>query len=129
MALDPSQRLSFYLPKLLGVEVDKNNPIVFNTDHLYYPNTVITANYTIQSTDKIILANATGGTITVTLPDASATATLQREYIIKKTDSSANAITIATTNSQTIDGASTLSLGTQYMDATIVSDGSNWQVI
>lgn len=129
MALDPSQKISYYLPRLTQSEVDLNNPIVLDGNLVSYPTKSITAAYTATLVDQIILANATGGGITVTLPDATLIGTLNRQYTVKKTDSSANAITIATTASQTIDGASTQSLGTQYMDITVVSDGSNWQVM
>lgn len=37
-------------------------------------------------------------------------------------------VTISTTNSQTIDGASTYSLVNQYQEVTLASDGSNWMV-
>ena len=49
-------------------------------------------------------------------------------YIIKKTDSGTTS-TLATTSSQTIDGATTLSMATQYEAVTVQSDGSNWWVI
>lgn len=37
-------------------------------------------------------------------------------------------VTISTTNSQTIDGASTYALSNQYQEVTVTSDGSNWIV-
>jgi collagen type VII alpha len=86
-----------------------------------------TANYTLTATDSIITASASSGAATMTLPTAVGTA--GREYTIKKTDSSTNAVTVATTSSQTIDGASTYSLSTQYQSVSIVSDGANWNII
>jgi len=49
--------------------------------------------------------------------------------MLKKTDSSANAVTVGTTNSQTIDGATTNALSTQYASIEVVLDGSNWQIV
>ncbi len=73
------------------------------------------------------MANATSAGFTVTLPTAIGVTGI--EYTIKKTDSSINLVTIATTSSQTIDGITTKTLGTQYASITVISDGANWQII
>ena len=86
-----------------------------------------TAAYTIGQNDSIILANATAGTFAVTLP--SAVGVIGRQYSVKKTDSSTNAVTINTSLSQTIDNLSSVSLATASQFLTLVSDGSNWNVI
>jgi hypothetical protein len=83
-----------------------------------------TSTYSVTNNDSVILADATLGAFTVTLPTAVGCA--GREYRFKKVDSSANAVTIGTSSSQTIDGASTYSLSTQYAHVQVVSDGSNW---
>jgi hypothetical protein len=38
-------------------------------------------------------------------------------------------ITVATTGSQTIDGSTTYSLGSQYKYVVVVSNGANWIVV
>jgi hypothetical protein len=86
-----------------------------------------TAAYTLSSTDSIVLGNATAGAFTLTLPDA--TTCQGRRYMLKKTDSSANVVTVGATNSQTIDGTTTRALSTQYANIDVVSDGSNWQIV
>lgn len=86
-----------------------------------------TSAYTATDSDEMIRANASGGAFTVTLPTAASRA--GKRFTIKKTDSSANVVTVGTTSSQTIDGATTYSLATQYKAVTVVSDGSNWNVI
>lgn len=86
-----------------------------------------TGAYTATSTDETIAADATTAAFQVTLPTASGR-TGQR-YTIKKTDSSANAVTVGTTSSQTIDGSTTYSLATQWKYVTVVSNGSNWLII
>lgn len=86
-----------------------------------------TAAYTLTANDSVITAGASGGAFTVTLPTAVGIA--GRHYTVKKTDSSANAVTVATTSSQTIDGAATAVLSSQYQFVTVVSDGANWSII
>jgi hypothetical protein len=80
--------------------------------------------YTLLPTDYGgILADATSGNRTMTLPTAVGA---WQEFTIKKKDSSANTVTVATTSSQTIDGASTYVISTQYESVTVVSDSANW---
>ncbi|MGZ3774153.1 MAG: beta strand repeat-containing protein, partial [Pseudobdellovibrionaceae bacterium] len=84
------------------------------------------ANYTITSSDSVVIGNASGGAITITLPSAASIA--GRQYTIKKVDSSSNAVIVATTSSQTIDGITTANLVSQYQLLTVISDGTNWIV-
>jgi len=86
-----------------------------------------TADYTIVEADrdKIVLVDATAGPVTITLL-ASATAGDGFRLVVKKVDSSANAVTVDGTASETIDGATTSTLSTQYDSVNLVSDGSNW---
>ena len=86
-----------------------------------------TANYTLTTTDFTILGNAAGGAITLTLPTAVGAS--GQIYTLKKTDSSANVVTIATTSAQTIDGLSTYSLSYQYQGIQVQSNNSNWVII
>ena len=86
-----------------------------------------TTTYTATASDSIITCDGTSGAFNVTLPTAASIT--GREYTIKKTDSSANACTVATTSSQTIDANTTYSLATQWKYVTVVSNGSNWLVI
>ncbi len=71
--------------------------------------------------------DALTGPVTVTLP--TAVGNIGRELVIKKIDSSSNEVTVGTTASQTIDGASSLNLILRYNFVSVVSDGSNWNVI
>ena len=86
-----------------------------------------TANYTGLYSDDVILGNATSGAITITLP--TAVGNTGEVFHIKKIDSSVNAVTIATTSSQTIDGALTQPILTQYQNITVVSNGVGWSVL
>ena len=86
-----------------------------------------TGNYTILQSDDVILGDATSGAITITLPTAVGNS--GEIFNIKKIDSSVNAVTIATTSSQTIDGALTQPILTQYQNITVVSNGTNWSIL
>ena len=74
----------------------------------------------------VILCDASSGGFTVNLP-AAATST-DRVYIIKKTDSSANAVTVDGNGSETIDGATTAVLAVQNQSITISCTGSAWVI-
>lgn len=86
--------------------------------------TTVTTTYTITSTDDLILADASGGAFTITLP--TAVGIIGREYEIKKIDTSINAITIDADGSETIDRALTFDLELVDEVITIKTDGSNW---
>lgn len=87
-----------------------------------------TAAYTLTATDSILSVDATTAAFTVTLPDA--TTCVGRLYTIKKIDSSANAVTLATSPStQTIDGATTKAISGQWTAVKVVSNGANWLVV
>lgn len=83
--------------------------------------------YTATTSDQVILCNATAGAITVNLP--TAVGITGRTYHIKKTDSSANAVTIDPNGSETVDGSSTKAINVQYTSYTVVSDGTNWHIV
>ena len=85
-----------------------------------------TSDYTATANDGSIEVVATSGAITITLPAASDAA--GRIYVVKKTDSSGNAVTIDANASETIDGATTVSLASQYSTAIIQCNaaGTAW---
>lgn len=80
--------------------------------------------YQAAETDGLILVDASGGPVTVNLAAIAAMAKL--EVILKKTDASANAVTVATTDGSTIDGAASISLTTQWQASRLVTDANNW---
>jgi hypothetical protein len=82
---------------------------------------------TLDDTRTVALIDASGGNATVNLP-AAAGAT-DRIYYIKKIDSSANTVTIDANGAETIDGATTQTLLTQYDALQIVSDGTQWFIL
>jgi len=91
---------------------------------LYFPIRTITgATYTLTQDDGFILADATAAAITITLPKT----VNEKTVAVKKIDN-VNNVTIQTGGSETIDGAATKVLSTQYDSVTLSCDGSNWWI-
>ena len=86
-----------------------------------------TGTYTVTATDSIVLCNAATGAFTVTL--ISAVGVAGRQYTFKRLNSGANNVTVAASGAQTIDGAATQVLTTQYQAIRVVSDGTNWDLV
>ncbi len=88
-----------------------------------------TANYTVTTSDrnKTFLGDATSAAFTFTLPAASSAGS-GFTLMFKKTDSSANAVTLDGNSSETIDGSTTYALSSQYDSAILICDGSNWHI-
>lgn len=79
------------------------------------------ANFTAVAADfgKIFLCNATSASFTANL-DVTATLGASWFIIVQKTDSSANAVVIDPNSTNTINGATTLSLTAQYDSAIVI---------
>jgi hypothetical protein len=88
----------------------------------------MSGNITEAESNKIVLANATSGNITLLLL-AAATAGNGFKVAIKKTDASANTVTLDPNGSETIDGEATYVLSRENESVFLVSDGANWKVI
>ena len=86
-----------------------------------------TSSYTITGTDVVIFADATSGSVTITLPTASSFAGYN--FYVKRIDSSGNTCSVARSGSDTIDGSTNFLLDTQYFAVRVVSNGSNWFII
>lgn len=105
------------------------NFISLNSGKLEAWTPVTTAvNLVLAAVNSVILVDSTGGAKTITLPSAVGNSL---NYYIKdwKGQASAKNITINTSLSQTIDGALTKLINTNYGSFNIVSDGSNWTII
>lgn len=87
-----------------------------------------TANYTILSTDDVILCDGSGGAFTVTLP-AAASNTGKRFYIVKTDADIGEPITVDGNASETINGALTTTLNTQNECLVVISDGTNFLIL
>ena len=87
----------------------------------------ITSTATLGWDDNTVFADATSGAITVNL--RAATNMTGKVYTIKKTDASANAVTVDPNGTETVDGAATYALTVQYQSVTIACDGTNWYIL
>jgi hypothetical protein len=80
--------------------------------------------YTVAVDDYTILVNGAGGAITVNLPAVSSNR--KRQLIIKATSVAGGNVTIARAGSDTIDGATSKTISTQYQSFTLQApDGSS----
>jgi len=100
---------------------------ILEASNIAFSSSSATTNTTLTETDgiNVKLINATSGAVTVTLPTAVSNAA---SFIIKKTDSSTNKVTIDAYSTETIDGGTTYVLNDQYNYVEIVSNGTNWVV-
>jgi len=85
------------------------------------------SSYTVAVGVTVVLADATSGNITITLPAAADNE--DRMIAVKKTDASANTVTVDGNASETIDGSATQVLTSQYDVIMMVSDGTNWNTV
>lgn len=88
-----------------------------------------TAHYTVLVADRdaLIDCDASSGAVTITLPTV-ATALAGFTVTVKKSDSGTNAITVDGNGAETIDGAATTTVVSQYDSLTIQCDGAEWFV-
>ena len=82
---------------------------------------------TLWPTDYAVLADATSSVVNIVLADAAQAK--GRDVVVKKIDASANAVVLAAPGGQTIDGAASLSIATQWQSYTLVSDGLGWFIL
>lgn len=79
------------------------------------------------SSRMLYICNATSGAFAANLPDVSTCSGMSVAF--KKTDSSANAVTITANGTDKIDGSGTFSLNGQYSFLVISSDGTSWDIL
>lgn len=85
-----------------------------------------TSAFTATDDDGMLLVDASSGAVTITLP--TAVGRTGQTYEVKRTNAGANAVTVDGAGTETIDGALTASLATQYATVRVVSDGANWMI-
>ena len=84
--------------------------------------------YDIDMAVDVYLLSSFGGAMTARLPPANAAEAIGRTITIKKTDASANAITV-TEQGATGPDNSAQPLNSQYSAITVVSDGGQWYIL
>jgi hypothetical protein len=102
------------------------NKLFLTISRGWVPSRTVTSSQTVQVTDHIILVDASGGAVTLTLPGADK---IQNKVVrFVKIDSSGNAMTISG-NGQNISGAGTQATSTQYARFTITGYGSLYYLL
>jgi hypothetical protein len=81
----------------------------------------VSANHTCDTSDTNILGTSGAGGITVTLPAANLAGQIIR---IVKVDAGVGALTVSRAGSDTINGATSISLASQYDKCELISDGN-----
>jgi hypothetical protein len=76
-----------------------------------YPAITVSADYAVSTFDETVLVDCTSAAHTITLPTAVGRS---RRIVLVKTDASANAVTVATTGSQTVNGAAPATITAQW---------------
>jgi hypothetical protein len=83
--------------------------------------------YSATYNDSVLIVDATSGAVTINLKPAKEWE--QKRIVIKKIDASANAVTAEPDASETIDGASSKSVNTQWASFELASEGGEIFVI
>ena len=89
---------------------------------------ITSATYLATSADHTLLADATSNAITINLP-AAGTNTATKILVIQKNDSTANAITIDGSGSETIDGTTTIKLTQPNQSVVLQAGFSTWHIL
>ena len=113
-----------YMKNSSGGETKISNPSAANLS----VTSVQTTTYPITTSDDVVLVSGASSAFTTTLFTAVGNSGKQVR-IIRTDQTLANQITIATTSAQTIGGVTTRKLSTINESFTLVSDGSNWQIL
>ncbi len=77
--------------------------------------------------EPVILVDTSGGGVTITLPPVAAAT--DRVYVVKKTTTDGNTVTIDGDGAETIDGGATITFTTSRGVRWLYCDGSAWHVL
>ena len=106
--------------------VDAQNNVTSISTGVVFNRVSVTSNYTITKSNYIIGVDSTGGSITVTLPDAS-TLSSGQVFVVKDEGGDAfnNNILISASGSQKINNTNTAVLQVPYVSIQLYCDGTN----
>lgn len=87
---------------------------------------VQTSATTVDQQGVIVPVDTSGSTVTITLASAAVAEGAQLVVTDEQGNAGTNAITVDTEGSETIDGATSQSVGSNYGELRLYSDGNNW---
>jgi hypothetical protein len=123
--LDGSSHLSSsQMPALTGDTQSSAGSTATTTKQAHWTTTSVNnaaSPYTVASTDTVITCDATAGAVVINLPAASGSG---RQITVKKIDSTSNSCTPTRNGTDTIDGATTVSVTFQYAVSSVVDTSS-----
>lgn len=89
-----------------------------------YPVKSVAANYTVMTADEVVLVDCTAAARTATLPTAVGR---NRRIVLVKADASANALNVATTSAQTVNGTTPVAITTAWTSKEYIPTATgNW---
>jgi hypothetical protein len=88
---------------------------------------IVDSDVFLDSKHCMVLANASRGPLTITLPKASESR--GRLYFVKKIDNTSNAVIMTPRVGERVDGQTSISLTTLNGVVRLVSDGLNWYIV
>ncbi len=114
--------------KFIGATLSDDPTVktVVRNDVDYSKVRTVTSSSSATLADSTFILDCTSGAVTLTLP--SAASAIDKEYSIKKSDSSVNSALIDADSTELIDEAQTFQLLKQNQSVTLVSDGTKWQI-
>jgi hypothetical protein len=116
------QLLAQRIDEMVGAGISiESNKLVLNSTH----TRAVSTNTSLVATDAFVAVNTSGGSVTITLEDAS----LVKDEITLKKVVAVNNMIINTKLGQTIDGQSSLTVKAQYTAIRLRSDGSNYHIV
>ncbi len=107
-----------------------NNLYVFNNassrywDEQTVAAVTVTTSYVMLAQDEVVLCNQSGA-IAITLPAATG-GVIGKQVVIKDKSGNASTNNITVSGAQTVDGAASKTINSNYGVLRLISDGSNW---
>lgn len=126
-ALNALKRLAIGTPGQIPTVNDAGNDIAYRYQVTYVSKAFANSPYTVPEWCYHVDVDASGGAVTVNLPSAVNRAGALIE--VRKTDGSANTVTVDANGAQTINGALTRVIYSQYDSYSFRSDGTNVGIV
>lgn len=111
---------------LAGANSKPHSTLQSAGSHAFTLTAVSSTPFSVTSAHSFLAVDSSGGARTLNLP--TAVGITGRKYCIIKVSSDSNAVTIDANGAETINGATTQVISSQYSNVCIVSDGSNWLI-